>query len=174
METTYKILANCQLTKLKEYSQSYGGPETIDYSFIKEFNNEIRCFWSDGSHIRTFKKGTKLLISFKGTEISEKAFKIRVNKAIKANEARQTENARLNEININRIKAIEAIQLAKWNEFLTNNPEKIQKYKDKQTALPSSKWRNLLRLKFSKHCNNDTFDGMEVSAAQLRDVLYSF
>ena len=56
-----KILANATVTKLREYSQSYGAPETIEFSFIKEFDKEIQLFNSFGAHLRTMRKGTKLL-----------------------------------------------------------------------------------------------------------------
>ena len=75
-----KILANAAVTKLREYSQSYGSPETIEVSFIKEFDNEIQLFNSFGAHIRTMRKGTKLLKSFSGVEISERTFKSRTKK----------------------------------------------------------------------------------------------
>ena len=75
-----KILANATITKLREYSQSYGAPETIEITFIKEFNNEIQLFNSFGAHLRTMRKGTKLLISFAGTEITERTFKGRTKK----------------------------------------------------------------------------------------------
>ena len=75
-----KILANATITKLREYSRSYGALETIEVSFIKEFNNEIQLFNSFGSHQRTMRKGTKLLKSFSGVEITERTFKSRTKK----------------------------------------------------------------------------------------------
>ena len=75
-----KILANATVTKLKEYSKSYGAPENIEVSFIKEFDNEIQLFNYLGSHLRTMRKGTKLLKSFYGVEITERTFKSRTKK----------------------------------------------------------------------------------------------
>lgn len=75
-----KILSNATITKLREYSQSYSSEETIEVSFIKEFENEIKLFNSFGAHLRTMRKGTKLLKSFSGVEITERTFKSRTKK----------------------------------------------------------------------------------------------
>ena len=75
-----KILANATVTKLRECLQSYGAPETIGFSFIKEFDKEIQLFNSFGAHLRTMRKGTKLLKSFSGVEITERTFKSRTKK----------------------------------------------------------------------------------------------
>ena len=72
-----KILSNATITKLREYSRSYGSEETIEVSFIIEFENEIQLFSSFGLHQRTMRKGTKLLKSFSGIEITERTFKSR-------------------------------------------------------------------------------------------------
>lgn len=72
------ILANTTVIKRKEYSMSYGAPETLKYPFIKEFDNLIMCLNSEGEHMRTFRKGTKLLILFNGKKISERTFQKRV------------------------------------------------------------------------------------------------
>ena len=75
-----KILANATITKLKEYSRSYGSEETIEVSFIIEFENEIKLFNSFADHLRTMRKGTRLLKSFSGVEITERTFKSRTKK----------------------------------------------------------------------------------------------
>ncbi len=75
-----KILANAIITKLRENKKSYGAPETIEVSFIKEFDNEIQLFNYFGAHQRTMRKGTKLLKSFFGVEITERTFKSRTKK----------------------------------------------------------------------------------------------
>ena len=75
-----KILANATIIKLREYSKSYGSEETKKADFIKEFDNEIQLFNSFGAHLRTMRKGTKVLKSFSGVEISERTFKSRTKK----------------------------------------------------------------------------------------------
>lgn len=75
-----KILSNATITKLRENKKSYGLEETKKVDFIKEFDNEIQLFNSFGSHLRTFRKGTKLLKSFSGVEITERSYKIRTKK----------------------------------------------------------------------------------------------
>ena len=86
-----KILSNATVTKLREYSKSYGAPETIEISFIKEFDNEIQLFNYLGAHLRTMRKGTKLLKSFSGVEITERTFKSRT----KNNLQKHIENIKL-------------------------------------------------------------------------------
>ena len=76
----FKYLANATITKLREYSKSYGSEETKKLDFIKEFDNEIQLFNYFGAHLRTMRKGTKLLKSFSGVEISERTFKSRTKK----------------------------------------------------------------------------------------------
>ena len=75
-----KILANATITKLRENKKSYGLEENKKVDFIKEFDNEIQLFNSFGAHLRTMRKGTKLLKSFSGVEITERTFKIRTKK----------------------------------------------------------------------------------------------
>ena len=75
-----KILANATITKLRENKKSYGLEETKKVDFIKEFENEIQLFNYLGAHIRTMRKGTKLLKSFSGVEITERTFKSRTKK----------------------------------------------------------------------------------------------
>ena len=75
-----KILADATITKLREYSKSYGSEETKKLDFIKEFDNEIQLFNYFGAHLRTMRKGTKLLKSFSGVEITERTFKSRTKK----------------------------------------------------------------------------------------------
>ena len=75
-----KTLANATVTKLREYSRSYGSEETKKVDFIKEFDNEIQLFNYLGAHLRTMRKGTKLLKSFSGVEITERTFNSRTKK----------------------------------------------------------------------------------------------
>lgn len=77
-----KILMNATVTKLKEYSRSYGVAEEIFYPFLRENEKSIECLNDLGNHCRSFKKNTKLLISFTGKEITERAFRMRCKKAI--------------------------------------------------------------------------------------------
>lgn len=169
-----KILANAKITKLKEYSQSYGGPETIEVSYLKVYNKEIYFVSSAGSVGRMIRIGTKLLISFTGTEISERTFNLRTKKADKANKERIALLEAERNAEILKNKEIAAVQLEAWKLFLTENPQKIVKYLDKVNSLPSSKWRNLLRMKAAKHVCDGQFNSLVASAPELVDVLRSF
>ena len=168
-----KVLSNCSLTKLREYSQSYGAPETITVPYIKEFEREIWLLNECGEHTRTLKKGTKLLINYSGKEITQRQLNIRANKAIT-----QRTNERLAYIATEKIKleqrqAIAAQQGVKWAEFLSNNPQSKEKYIDKCNTLPSSKWRNYLRMKAAKHINEECFTTLQISAPELKAILFN-
>ena len=166
-----KTLANATVTKLREYSQSYGAPETIEVSFIKEFDKEIQLFDSLGRHQRTMKKGTKLLISFTGKEITERTFKARTNKAMKAHKERIEVERLKDEAKYAENQKLASEQLISWSEFLKNNPEKVAKYSVKINQMNHSKMRNYLKMKFAKHCNNENFQNIAVNGGQLRDEL---
>lgn len=168
-----KTLANATVTKLKEYSQSYGQPETIKVPFINVLANEIHLLNEFGKVTRIMRKGTKLLIDYNGTEISERAFKIRTNKAsLVAKEAaaiaekEQEQRAAANQI-------ITEKQLSDWIEFIKANPDKVAQLKEKISTMPSSKWRNLLRMKAAKYINLGKFDTLMLSAPQLKSTIYS-
>lgn len=151
-----KVLSNCTVTKLREYSQSYGSPKTLNVPYIKEFANEIWLLNDCGEHTRTMRKGTKVLISFKGTEITERQLKTRANKAI----AERT-SQRLKAIEEQRQQeSIAAEQLTKWKMFLQANPDKKDYFKEKGKAMPSKKFENYLTMKFAKNCNNEIFAGI--------------
>jgi hypothetical protein len=81
MKTLLNIYANGSVSKLKEYSQSYGN-EVVEFEgcYIFEYQNEIKIFDLFGRLLRTMKKGTKVLKSFTGTLISERTFKMRTKK----------------------------------------------------------------------------------------------
>ena len=82
----HTILSNAKVAKLNEYRLSYGQPQTIEVPFVKVFVNEIHLINEVGTVIRVMKRGTKVLKSFTGTEISEKAFKTRINESKKSNQ----------------------------------------------------------------------------------------
>lgn len=51
-----KVLSNCSLTKLREYSQRYGAPETITVPYIKVFEKEIHLLSTNGIKYDVVKK----------------------------------------------------------------------------------------------------------------------
>lgn len=166
-----KTLANATVTKLRESAQSYGAPETIRAAFIKEFNNEIQLFDELGRHQRTMRKGTKLLISFDGKEITERTFDLRTNKALKAHKEDLAERKLIEEAQWVENRKLADAQLIEWTNFLKENPAKIEKYLGKIKVLNSSKWRNYLKMKFAFACNNESFQNIHLSGSQLRDAI---
>lgn len=171
-----KILTNCTIWKRKEYSQSYGGVEKVPAAYIKEFDKEIWWLNDQGQHVRTLRKGTQLLWSFEGKEITERQFITRTNKAKKAFNA-QLEAERLErEKQATELKIIGAQQLDKWIAFLSANPAKKERYANECKTRPSNasrsgNWRNWIRMKAAKYINGGNFNGMILSPWELRDAL---
>lgn len=170
----YRILANVKLQKLKEYSRSYGGVETIDVDFIHEYENEIVLFDCFGNHIRTMKKGTKLLVSFTGTPISERAYKIRVTKAKKrfeaAKEARQKEAQKKQAVQ----KALIFQQSSQLLAEFTKNKGFHSKLKNKIETSSSKNWRPWVKMKVCQKIANENFKDLHLSPAIIRDLIYKF
>lgn len=167
------IYANATVTKLKENSMSYGKPETVNYAFVISSEKEINCYSAEGNHLRTFRKGTKLLINYTGTIITRRAYDMRVKKnAILAKKAQLEREAKQAEEMAIR-QEIAKNQLSAWVKFLSENPEKRAKYIGKVNSMPSSKWRNLLKMKAAKYINNESFEGLEVSAPELKSALFN-
>ena len=122
------IYANCELKKLREYSKAYGSAETIRVPFIRANEKTIDLLNVCGNITRTMRKGTKVLINYHGTAISERAFKLRINKAKKARQAEQEAQAQL-----------EAINLAKMVDFAKKTKAAFQAVKERFAA----KWLSI-------------------------------
>ena len=56
------ILKNATIVKLREYSRAYGKPETITSAYLFETDKHITTVDEIGREVRTFRKGTRLLI----------------------------------------------------------------------------------------------------------------
>lgn len=158
-----KILANVTVKKLKEYSRSYGKPEEVHFPFAKVLPKEIRLYTERGTHLRTLRRGTKLLIDFSGTPISERAFNMRIKKN---KEVIAVEQPLMTTHSVNN-------QSELWEKFLRDNPEKVLKYSGKIDWMSSGKWRSYLKLKAAKYINNGKFKGLTVSTGDLRSILTS-
>lgn len=136
-----KIMVNCQVTKRKEYSQSYGGVEVVDVPFIREYPTEIDILNATGETVRRMRKYTKLLIGFSGTEISERAFLIRCNKAAKERAAKIAERKAAEDA----AKDAYIQSLAPVKKFLNENSELvlklIAKEKQNRNGIRTAMWK---------------------------------
>ena len=168
-----KVLSNCTVIKLREYSQSYGSPETIHSPYIKELEKEIWLCNECGEPVRIMRKFTKVLISYTGKEITLRQLKIRTNKAILLRTNKRLAEIELNKIAESKRMAIAEKQASQWAEFLKNNPESKAKYISKCETMSSGKWRNYLRLKAAKHINRESFQHLEISVPQLKEALFA-
>ena len=79
-----KNLKNVTVNKLREYSQSYGSVVVLEFPLAQTDGKFLYLFDEYGNLYRKMRIGTKLLVSFTGTEITERSFKIAQNKLLKA------------------------------------------------------------------------------------------
>jgi hypothetical protein len=161
------IYCDCEVIKLKEYRQSYGGKEVIKVPFIREYDSEIALISDTGNVIRTLRKNTKLLISFSGKEISERAFNLRTNKNARLSETARQETIKANDEQLKKVSEIRKNQIALWVDFISLHPEKSKKYSEKIAQMNNNRKANYLRLKFAKHLNNGNFEGIEITGREL-------
>lgn len=168
-----KIFANAQVNKLKEYSRSYGGPETLEAAFVFEFENEIQLLDGLGRHTRTFRKGTRLLIGFTGTEITERAFKGRVKRAVKA-QAEELEARRIEaEVKLKQLNATIKEQSERLQGIFDSNTEFRSRIKDRIRNYSSKNWRNWVVMKVAQKLNDEKFNGLELSSAKIREIAFA-
>ena len=169
----HRILANCTVTKLKELSKSYGKPEEIKVPFIFEYADKIELMNVCGYNIRTMKKGTKLLKSFTGTEITERAYNLRINKAAKElaernkerqaiQQAQQAENKRL----IQGQTEILRTEFSKDTDFLNQIVNRIETESNKN-------WRGWVKMKVCAKLFDGQFNKMALTPTIIRDVAFS-
>lgn len=168
-----KILSNCELSKLKEYAKSYGNTEVLNIPFIHEYENTIICYNKTGKHLRTFKKGTKLLVSFKGKEISQRSYKMRINKAIKAENIEAKEK-------LEKVFLIETISQKKHLEqsealknIFINDSLFLSKIKNMISELSSQKWRKKVKLKVCQKIANEKFNKLFLTPTDIRNIALS-
>ena len=73
-DNNMKHYSNIIVSKLREYSRSYGGKEAVGHAYGIETDKEWLFFNDKGSHARTMRKGSKLLINVIGDPMPEDAF----------------------------------------------------------------------------------------------------
>ena len=169
MKTIFK---NAKVVKLREYSRAYGKPETITSAYLFETDKQITTIDEIGREVRTFRKGTRLLISFSGDTISGDDFIREVEEAKNTIQA-QTEAQRVaNELEIKRNREIAAKQLEAFKAIMTH--ERVNKYRAKLAELNNSKGRNYLMMKAAKHVNGGSFDGLHVSTGELKRLVLNY
>ena len=169
----HRILANCTVTKLKELSKSYGKPEEIKVPFIFEYADKIEIMNVCGCNIRTLKKGTKLLISYTGTEISEKAYNLRINKASKELAERNREREAAQQAQQGQIEALKQGQTEILrNEFLKNT-DFLNQITHRIETESNKHWRGWVKMKVCAKLFDGQFNKMALTPTIIRDVAFS-
>ena len=119
--------------------------------------------------MRTFRKGTRLLISFSGDTIGGDDFISEVEEAKETKQSQASAQLAANELEIKRRRDIAAKQLGAFKAILT--PERVNKYRAKLAELNNSKGRNYLMMKAAKHVNGGKFEGLHVSSGDLKRLV---
>ena len=96
------ILKNATIVKLREYSRAYGKPETITSAYLFETDKHITTVDEIGREVRTFRKGTRLLISFTGDTISGDDFISEVEEAKETKQSQALAQLAANELEVKR------------------------------------------------------------------------
>ena len=163
------ILKNATIVKLREYSRAYGKPETITSAYLFETDKHITTVDEIGREVRTFRKGTRLLISFTGDTISGDDFIREVEEAKETKQSQASAQLAANELEVKRSREISAKQLDAFKAILT--PGRVNKYRAKLAELNNSKGRNYLMMKAAKHVNGGKFEGLHVSSGDLKRLI---
>ena len=166
MKTIFK---NATIVKLREYSRAYGKPETITSAYLFETDKHITTVDEIGREVRTFRKGTRLLISFTGDTISGDDFISEVEEAKATKKAQALAQLAANELEVKRSREIAAKQLGAFKAILT--PGRVNKYRAKLAELNNSKGRNYLMMEAAKHVNGGIFEGLHVSSGELKRLI---
>ena len=137
-----KHYSNIEVIKLKEYSQSYGGRETINYAYGIDTGNQWYFYSENGLHSRTMRKGTKVLIDVQGDAMSEEAFNERMKELSDQRDQRriqvQHEQEQANKLAVElRDKRIEYI---KGRERREKAAEWVERFKDGNAQTRNRKW----------------------------------
>lgn len=166
-------LADCEVIKLKEYSMSYGGAEAIRVPFIRDYGNEIMLMNEEGKPIRIMRTGTKLLVSYSGNEITERAFKQRTNKAAKIKEAnrliQQERERAIKEEMEKKLAEQEAILKSTFEadkEFLAKIQDRINNHSGKN-------WRGWIKMKVCAKVFGGKYENMILPSTSIRDIAFS-
>ena len=137
-----KHYSNIIVTKLKEYSRSYGATETVSHAYGIDSEREWLFFDENGRHVRTMRKGTKVLIDVNGVDMSEEAFNERMKELSDQRDQRriqvQHEQEQANKLAIElRDKRIEYIKGRVTREKAT---EWVERFRDGNAQARNRKW----------------------------------
>lgn len=168
-----KFYKNAEIEKLTEYSRSYGPKEVLKVPLMIETENQISIYGDNGELFRVFRKGTKLLQSFKGREINQKTFQKHVKRLKAEAKARQEQQNAIYAAQQEIVNKTIQRQAEIWEKFLKENPDKAIQYRGKINGSSSKVWRNWIKMKFVSKCNNNTFAGAEITPPRLKEVLFS-
>ena len=136
-----KHYSNIIVTKLKEYSRSYGATETVSHAYGIDSEREWLFFDENGRHVRTMRKGTKVLIDVNGVDMSEEAFNERMKELSDQREQGRIQ-AKIEHEQANK----RAVELHKTIEFIKCRVTKdkaiewVERFKDGNAQERNKKW----------------------------------
>ena len=137
-----KHYSNVIVTKLREYSRSYGATETVGYAYGIDTGKQWYFYSENGLHSRTMRKGTKVLIDVNGVAMSEEAFNERMKELSDQRDQRriqvQHEQEQANKLAIElRDKRIEYIKGRVTREKAA---EWVERFKEGNAKQRNRKW----------------------------------
>jgi len=165
MKTENRILKNVAVYKLREYRKRYGAPETVNCAYGIDNEKSLTVLDRLGNEVRTFKKGTKLLLGFTCEKtISQNYFKAQIRQAKSEHEQILKESERLRKIEQEAFTE----RVAGAIEIVDANRSDIEQTKSRYN-IGSCKWCN--EVAFRVHKQYDV--GCSVLKAALKTVYYS-
>ena len=137
-----KHYSNIIVTKLKEYSRSYGGKEAVKYAYAVETDKEWLFYSESGVYIRTMRKGTKVLIDVQGDAMSEEAFNERMKELSDQREQGRIQ-AKIEHEQANK-RAVElrdkTIEFIKGRVTREKAAERVERFKEGNAKQRNRKW----------------------------------
>ena len=137
-----KHYSNVIVTKLREYSRSYGATETVGYAYGIESDREWLFFNDNGSHARTMRKGTKVLKNVIGDPMPKDEFNKKMQELDNAREQARREAVIKQEQE--RRKAIElrdkTIDFIKGRVTRDKATEWVERFRDGNAQARNRKW----------------------------------
>ena len=137
-----KYYSNVIVTKLKEYSRSYGATEAVGHAYGIETDKEWLFLNDKGSHACTMRKGSKLLINVIGDPMPEDAFHKKMQELENARE--QARRKALIKQEQERREAIElrdkTIEFIKCRVTREKAAEWVERFKEGNAQERNKKW----------------------------------
>ena len=117
--------------------------------------------------------GTKLLVSYSGNEITERAFKQRTNKAAKIKEANRLIQQEIERAIKEEMEKKLAEQEAILKSTFEADKEFLAKIQDRINNHSGKDWRGWIKMKVCAKVFGGKFENMKLPSTSIRDIAFS-